>query len=114
MRPTHCVPILLSSDLGQGSCNMTLRGICIFLHFMSERSCSPKRPDCSCCSDIDAYLQYLKVTPDGRGNERSQVQRSRHLSILDRFLRYLQRIESPLAPQIPVDKIIWFPIHFSS
>src|SRR5260370_25912683 len=99
---------LISSDLGQGACKATLRGIHIFLHFMEERSFSPKDLVLLTPPHVDAYLQYLKGTPNARGKERSQVQRSRHLSILDRFLRYLQRIESPLAPQIPVDKIIWF------
>ena len=99
---------LLSSDLGQGACKGILRGIQTFLHFMRERSSCIEDLVILTALDIDAYLQYLKGTPDGRGKERSPVQRSRHLSILDRFLRYLQRIESPLAPQIPVDKIIWF------
>ena len=104
----HYLRYLISSDLGQSACKATLRGIRTFLHFMEERPFSPKDLVVLTAQDVDAYLQYLKGTPDGRGKERSQVQRSRHLSILDRFLRYLQRIESPLAPQIPVDKIIWF------
>lgn len=102
------IRFLLSSDLGQSACKGILRGIRTFLHFVSERSPLTSDLVALTAQDIDAYLQYLKVIPDGRGNERSQIQRSRHLSILDRFLRYLQRIESPFAPQISVDKIIWF------
>ncbi len=99
---------LISSDLTLGACNYNLRGLRPFFSFLSERSPLARDLVSLNAQDSDAYLHYLKTTPDTQGKERSQVQRSRYLSSLDRFLRYLQRIESPLAPQLPVDKIIWF------
>jgi site-specific recombinase XerD len=99
---------LISSDLTLVVCNHNLRGFRTFFSFLSERSPLSRELVSLSAQDIDAYLQYLKMTPDACGKERSQVQKSRYLSSLDRFLRYLQRIESPAAPRLPVDKIIWF------
>jgi len=96
---------LISSDLGQGACKATLLGLRTFFHFLEAQATSVATLT---AQDIEGYLWYLKTTSGSSGKERSQVQRSRCLSIVDRFLRYLQRIESPVAPQVPVDKIIWF------
>jgi len=99
---------LIASDLTLAACNYNLRGLRTFFSFLGERSPLTRDLVSLTAQDIDAYLQYLKMTPDARGKERSQVQKSRYLSSLDRFLRYLQRIESSVAPRLPVDKIIWF------
>jgi len=58
-------------------------------------------------SDIDAYLVYLKATPMYGGKTRNENAIWRDMNALDMFLRYLQRIESPLAPTRPIDQIIW-------
>ncbi len=101
----HYLRYLISSDLSQGLCKTTLLGLRTFFNFLEEQATDVATLT---AQDIESYLRYLKATPGPSGKERSQVQRSRCLSILDRFLRYLQRIESPAAPQAPVDKIIWF------
>ncbi len=55
---------LISSDLTLAACNHNLRGLRTFFSFLSERSPLSRELVSLTAQDIDAYLQYLKMTPD--------------------------------------------------
>ncbi len=57
--------------------------------------------------DIDEYLRYLKGGTNHYGKERSARNIWDAINQPKAFLRYLQRIKSPLAPIEPIDNIIW-------
>ena len=58
-------------------------------------------------SDTDAYLHYLRSTPNCQGNKHSDLDIWDAITHVKLFLKHLQRINSPLAPAKPVDDIIW-------
>ena len=57
--------------------------------------------------DIDAYLSHLRAMPSRQGGMKSPDQVWATMVTLERFLQYLERMESPLAPQRSTTKIIW-------
>lgn len=57
--------------------------------------------------DVDRFLRLLKATPNRRGKPISDRQIEGLLRALKGFLRYLERIQSPVRPQAPLDRIIW-------
>jgi hypothetical protein len=58
-------------------------------------------------SDMDAYRQHLKTTPNFYGRPRSDRHIWLCINALLHFLKYLKRIASPLAPEQDIDRIIW-------
>jgi len=88
-------------------CSSHLISLKRFLTFFHEYSPQTEHFQQLSVSDIDAYLVYLKATPMYGGKVRNENAIWRDMNALDMFLRYLQRIESPLAPTRPIDQIIW-------
>ncbi len=97
----------LLTKWGQSHCGQHLSSLCLFLTFFLEHVPDTEHFQHLGVSDMDAYLVYLQATPMRRGKTRNESAVWRNMSALDEFLRYLQRIESPLAPTRSIDQIIW-------
>jgi integrase len=58
-------------------------------------------------ADTEAYVQYLHATPCKHKSTRNPTQMRLAFTVLEAFLRYLQRIDSPMAPRRPIEQLIW-------
>lgn len=76
-----------------------------FLAFYSERHPEAKTLGYLSEQDMDAFVLHLKDLIHARGWKKKQIER--HVSALESFLLYLERIQCPLKPDKPTACIIW-------
>lgn len=97
----------LLAQWGVAQCNIHRLYLHTFLTFFVEHFPQIEHFQHLGVSDIDAFLDYLRATPMHNGKPRNERAIWGAMSALDQFLRYLQRIEHPLAPTRSIDQIIW-------
>lgn len=93
-------------SMTHGHCAGMIRFTRDFLVFFVQRYPSAATLHPLSPSDIDAYLAYLRATPNHHGNRRSDVDIWRSVNAAQYFLRYLKRTKDALAPLEDVDTII--------
>jgi integrase len=97
----------LLSMQSYGTGNHYLLQLRYFLLFFVERYPDAQDFQDLSASDMDAYLGHLKAKSNRFGGLFNQEQVWLAMVALERFLQYLERIESPLAPKQSTTKIIW-------
>lgn len=88
-------------------CTDMLRHIQEFLSFFASKHPGHRDFQSLEVSDIEAYIQYLKVTPNHYGRQRSGRKRWEATNYPYHFLKHLKRIRSPIAPTTDIDLIFW-------
>src|SRR2546429_7218964 len=61
--------------------------------------------------DIDAFIMRLKAEGEAHRWKDNNQRIRLHISYVEEFLHYLERIQSPLKPDEPTTRIIW-PEHY--
>ena len=88
-------------------CNKHRQNLQEFLLFYVERAAEGFTLRSLSTSDIEAYLQYLRTTANHYGRPRGALIIWEAVAMLYHFLKYLKRIDSPLAPTADIETIIW-------
>ncbi len=97
----------LMTTWSQARCHNVLVNLRPFLLFWAQRAPDVDGFQPLRSADIDAYLTHLKATPNQQGRPKSAEHVWLAVNAVAHFLRYLTRIDSPLAPVRPIDTIVW-------
>jgi integrase len=89
------------------TCEHYLYQLQLFLRFFAMRYPQTTTFIDLTVADIEAYVQYLHATPCKHKSTRNAKQMRLAFTVLEAFLRYVQRIDSPLAPRRPIEQLIW-------
>jgi integrase len=102
------------------NCRQRLHDLQFFLNWLLEGNPPTTTFADITAEQIDAYINYCKITPNAFGRERSADQIWRQVHVVRAFLEYLELNTHPLRTKEPVQKVvgahhlvITWPIHYS-
>jgi len=101
-------------------CRQRMHDLQFFLNWFMEQDPAITTFADLTADQIDAYMNYCKITPNAKGRERSADQMWRQVHTVRAFLEYLELNTHPLRTKEPVQKVvgahhlvITWPIHSS-
>lgn len=102
------------------NCRQRMHDLQFFLNWLLEGNPTTTTFADITAEQIDAYINYCKITPNAFGRERSADQIWRQVHVVRAFLEYLELNTHPLRTKEPVQKVvgahhlvITWPIHYS-
>ena len=111
---------LLARHFSFTHCRQRMHELQLFLNWLLEGDPTTTTFADLTTEQIDAYINYCKITPNARGRERSAEHIWRQVHAIRAFLEYLELNTHPLRTREPVQKVvgahqmvITWPIHSS-
>ncbi len=97
----------IAEGRGAGTLNRAAYCLGTFLTFFSQHYPQATTLQHLCLQDIDAFILYLKTDAHARGLKTEWQYVYNHLTYLENFLSYLERLQHSFRPDAPTTQLTW-------